>query len=123
MGNDMAGSSTPKSGGKCTLEVRSEGSTVLVKCKGRLVYGQTDILKDGVRDLLSKSNRVVIDLGEVDFMDSAGLGIILYLYALAKTSRCNLQLNNLAPRVRKLFGITNILSLFEPCGEHNIRVF
>ncbi len=119
----MADSSIPKSSGKCTIEVRSEDGAVLVKCKGRLVYGQTDILKEGVRDLLSKSKRVVVDLGEVDFMDSAGLGTVLYLYCSAKTSRCELQLNNLAPRVRQLFGLTNILSLFEPCGEHNIRVF
>lgn len=118
----MANSSSSKSGGKCTIEVRSEEGTVLVKCTGRLVYGQTDILKEGVRALLPKSNRVVVDLGGVDFMDSAGLGTVLYLYFLAKTSHCELQLNSLAPRIRQLFGITNILSLFEPCGEHNIRM-
>jgi anti-sigma B factor antagonist len=118
----MAGSSTSKSGGKCTIEVQPEDGTVLVKCKGRLVYGQTDILKEGVRDLLSKSNCVVIDLGEVDYMDSAGLGTVLYIYFFAKTSRCELRLINLAPRVRQLFGMTNILSLFEPCGQHNIRM-
>ncbi|MGA8183572.1 MAG: STAS domain-containing protein [Terriglobia bacterium] len=118
----MEGSSISKSGGKCTIDVRSEDDTVFVKCKGRLVYGQTDILKEGVRDLLRQSKRVVIDLGDVDYMDSAGLGTVLYLYASAKTSHCELQLVNLAPRVRQLFGITNILSLFEPCGEHNIRM-
>jgi anti-sigma B factor antagonist len=94
----------------------------LVKCKGRLVFGQTDILTEGVIDLLPKSTRVVIDLGEVDHMDSTGLGAVLYLYFSAKTSHCELRLVNLAPRVRQLFGIANILSLFEPCGEHNIRM-
>jgi anti-sigma B factor antagonist len=118
----MTGSSNSKSGGVCTIDVRSESGTAFVKCKGRLVFGQTDILKEGVRDLLPKSTRVVIDLSEVDYMDSTGLGTVLYLYASAKTSHCELQLVNLAPRVRQLFGIANILSLFESCGEHNIKL-
>jgi anti-anti-sigma factor len=118
----MIDSSNPKSGGKCTIDVRSEGGAVLVKCKGRLVYGQTDILKEGVKGLLLSSSRVVVDLSEVDYMDSTGLGAVVQLYVSAKASRCQLQLVNLAPQVRKLFGIANILSLFEPCGEHNIRM-
>jgi anti-anti-sigma factor len=118
----MTISSNAKSGGKCTIDVRSEGDTVFVKCKGRLVFGQTDILKEGVRELIPKSQRVVLDLGEIDYMDSSGLGAVLYLYVSAKTSRCQLQLLNLAPQVRQLFGMARILSLFEPCGEHNIRM-
>ena len=118
----MSGSSISKSGGKFTVDVQSKDGTAYVKCKGRLVFGQTDILKEGVRDLLPKSKRVVIDLSEVDHIDSTGLGAVLYLYFSAKTSHCELQLVNLAPRVRQLFGIANILSLFESCGEHNIRM-
>ena len=94
----------------------------MVKCKGRLVFGQTDILREGVRDLLPKSTRVVIDLSEVNYMDSAGLGTVVQLYVSAKASHCELQLLNLAPQVRQIFGLTRILSLFEPCGEHNIRM-
>lgn len=118
----MTGSLNPKSGGKCTIDVHSEDGTVLVKCKGRLVFGQTDVLKDGVRDLLPKSKRVVIDLGEVEFMDSSGLGTVVRLYVTAKTSHCELQLVNLAPCVRRLFALTRVLSLFEPYGEYNIRI-
>ena len=118
----MTVSSNPKSVGLCTLEVRSEGDTAFVKCKGRLVFGQTEPLKQGVRDLLPKSKRVVVDLAEVTYMDSAGLGIVVQLYVSAKTSRCELQLLNMAPQVRQIFGITRIISLFEPLGEHNIRV-
>jgi anti-sigma B factor antagonist len=118
----MAGSLGSKSGGECTIEVRSKDGTAFVKCKGRLVFGHTDVLSDGVRNLLPKSKRVVVDLGELTFMDSSGLGTVVQLYVSAKTSRCELQLLNLAPQVRQIFGLTRILSLFEPCGEHNIRI-
>ena len=118
----MAGSLNSKLPGECTIEVRPEGDTVLVKCKGRLVFGHTDVLNQSVRDLLPKSKRVVIDLGELTYMDSSGLGTVVQLYVSAKTSHCELQLLNLAPQVRQIFGLTRILSLFEPCGEHNIRM-
>ena len=118
----MADSADSKSGSQCAVDVRSEGGTALVKCKGRLVFGQTDILQKAVRDLLPKSSRVVIDLNDVDFMDSAGLGTVVRLYVSAKTSHCELQLVNLGPRIRELFGLARVLSLFEPYGEYNIRV-
>jgi anti-sigma B factor antagonist len=111
-----------KTGCECTIDVRSESDSVLVKCKGRLVFGHTDVLNDGVKDLLPKSKRMVIDLGEVTYMDSSGLGTVVRIYVSAKASRCELQLLNLAPQVRQMFGVTRILSLFEPCGEHNIRI-
>jgi anti-sigma B factor antagonist len=114
--------SNPKSAGECTVDVQSRGDSVLVKCKGPLVFGQAAALKDGVRELLPKSKRVVIDLGEVDYMDSSGLGTVVRLFVSAKTYDCEMQLVNLAPQVRHMFGVTRILSLFEPCGEHNIRV-
>lgn len=118
----MTGSLNLKSGGEFVIDIRSEGDTVLVKCKGRLVFGQTDILKQGVRDLLPKSRRVVLDLSEVNYMDSAGLGSVVRLYVSAKTSDCELQVVNLTPCVRQLFALTRILSLFEPCGKYNIRI-
>lgn len=118
----MTDSPISKSGGMCTIDIRSEEGMVVVKCKGRLVFGQTGPLKDGVRGLLPKSRRVVIDLSEVNFMDSSGLGTIVGLYVSAKKSHCELQLINLAPRVRELFGLAHVLSVFEPIGEYNIRM-
>jgi anti-sigma B factor antagonist len=118
----MAAPPTSNPGAQCTIEVQTQDEMVLVKCKGRLVYGQTDVLKDGVKDLLPKTKRIVIDLSEVSFMDSAGLGTIVRLYVSAKASRCELQLVNLGPRVRELFGMARVLSLFESCGEYNVRM-
>lgn len=114
-------SSAPKTSSS-NFEVRTEGETAFVKCRGRLVYGGTDNFKEAVRELLGKSKRVVIDLDEVTFLDSSGLGTIVRLYVSAKTTKCDFQLINLGPRVRELFSITRMLSLFESCGEHNIRM-
>ena len=111
-----------KSGRECSINVRSEDGTAFVKCTGRLVFGSTDALREGVSDLMPNSKRIVIDLGEVDYIDSSGLGTVVRIYVSAKASHCELQLLNLAPQVRQMFGVTRILSLFEPCGQHNIRI-
>ena len=111
-----------KTGCQCTIAVRPDGDSVLVTCKGRLVFGHTDVLNECVKDLLPKSKRIVIDLGEVTYMDSSGLGTVVRIYVSAKASRCELQLLNLAPQVRQMFGVTRILCLFEPYGQHNIRL-
>jgi anti-sigma B factor antagonist len=118
----MTSFSNPESAGQCTVDVQSRGDSVLVKCKGQLVFGETDALRDAVRDVLPKYKRIEIDLGEVDYMDSSGMGTVVRLYVSAKNYNCEMQLLNLAPQVRHMFGVTRILSLFEPCGEHNIRV-
>jgi anti-anti-sigma factor len=55
-------------------------------------------------------------------MDSMGLGPIVGLYVSAKSSGCTLILINLSQRVRELFRITNVWSLFEVYGENIIRM-
>lgn len=104
------------------IEWAMEGETAKVKCKGRLVYGQTDALKNAVGELLPKAKRVVIDLSEVTYMDSSGLGTIVRLYVTAKSAHCELQLVNLGARLRELFGMARVLSLFESCGEYNVKM-
>ena len=51
-------------------------------------------------------------------MDSAGLGTIVGLYVSARTRHCPLELMNANQRIRELFGISNLVSLFEAAGRH-----
>jgi anti-anti-sigma factor len=55
-------------------------------------------------------------------MDSTGLGTVVRLYVTAKTSDCEMQLLNLSPQVRHMFGVTRILSLFEPFGDQETKL-
>ena len=64
----------------------------------------------------------MLDLTDLSYMDSSGLGSIIGLYVSAKTAGTRLEMINLSKRVRELFSITNALSLFEVCGEQNVRI-
>jgi anti-anti-sigma factor len=105
-----------------TVVTSTEGDTAIVRCTGKLVTGSTGILQAEVRGLLPGPKRIVLDLTELGYMDSSGLGSIIGLYVSVKSAGGHLEVINLSARVKQLFSITNVLSLFEVCGEQNIRI-
>lgn len=104
------------------LRIHQEPDHIAVDCGGQLVAGVTDVLYREVRALIEPGRRVVLDLTELSRMDSMGLGTIMRLYASARSKGCDLELINLSKRVRELLGITGLLSIFESCGEHRVRM-
>jgi anti-sigma B factor antagonist len=104
------------------LKIRENAGEAVVACSGWLVAGVTGILYDEVKPLMARDRRVVLDLTDLTKMDSMGLGTIVRLYASARSSSCTLELINLSARVRELFGITGLLSVFGDCGEHRTRM-
>ncbi len=98
-----------------------DGATI-VSCSGRLTAEYTDLLKAEVKKLIPGAKCIVLDLTDVTYMDSAGLGTLVGLYVSCKTAHCTLELINLSKRVRELLGLTNVLSVFQKCGEHMINM-
>ncbi len=107
---------------RLTLDIEREGASAVVRCSGVLVAGVHNFLYTEVGQLLPESKRIVLDLTALDHMDSMGLGTLVRLYVSAKSAGCELELINLGPRIRKLLGVTNLLSIFAICGEQGIRM-
>ena len=105
-----------------TLVTSTEGDATFVRCSGKLVASSTGVLQTEVRGRLPGAKRIVLDLTDLGYMDSSGLGSIIGLYVSVKSAGGRLEVINLSARVRQLFSITNVLSLFEVCGEQNIRL-
>jgi anti-sigma B factor antagonist len=95
------------------MESRVEDRIVVVKCVGRVDLDYASDLNKEVRRLIPRARRIVLDLDGVSFMDSAGLGTIVGLYASAKSAGVELQLVHLPQQVRRLLELTSLLSLFE----------
>ncbi len=112
--------SIPAPGLELKVYVR-EGATV-VRCGGRLTVGVTANLREQVKDLILPAKLVVLDLTDLQHMDSGGLGTIVALYVSARRANCNLRLINFNKRVRELLGMTNLLSIFEACGQYFTRM-
>lgn len=113
---------TPATATPLTLEVERKDDVVTIHCRGKLVAGVTGVLTERVKGEIPGSKRIILDLTGVTHMDSMGVGTLVRLYVSAKSAGSTLQLINLAPRIRQLLGITNLLSVLCEMCEQGISV-
>jgi anti-sigma B factor antagonist len=81
---------------------------ITVYCTGKINSNTTQSLKATVKPLFSVSKTVVLDLTNVSYMDSSGLGAIAGLYVSAKAADSQLKLINLNERLKELFSIARL---------------
>jgi anti-sigma B factor antagonist len=80
----------------------------IVHCSGKIVSTTIQQLKAAVKPLFSESKTVVLDLTNVTYMDSSGLGAIVGLYVSAKAAKSRLRLINLNEHLKEIFSITRL---------------
>ena len=90
------------------------GITVL-DLRGKMLIGEGDeLLRRKVSNLVEDgTNRIVLNLAEVPYVDSAGLGEIIRCYTAVSRNDGKLKLLNLTKRIHDLLSITKLLSVFE----------
>jgi anti-sigma B factor antagonist len=104
------------------LEASSDEGAVVLRCSGRLTATDAPTLKSEVKERLLQARRIVLDLTDLTFMDSSGLGTIVGLYVSARNANCELRLINLNKQIRGMLSLTNLLTLFEPCGKYPVKM-
>jgi anti-sigma B factor antagonist len=109
------------------IEQRSVGDVVVLDLKGRVTLGEGDeLLKDKVNSLLNQGQKkIVLNLADVPYIDSAGLGEIVRTYTTVSRQGGSLKLLNLTKRITDLLSITKLLTVFEVFEAENeaIRSF
>jgi anti-anti-sigma factor len=96
-----------------TCEVELSGDTTLVKCHGPVVSETAGELKELIRPMIPKHRRIVVDLTDVNFVDSSGLGTLVGLkVSAASAAYCSLEFINFSPLVKELLDITKLNQLF-----------
>jgi anti-sigma B factor antagonist len=98
------------------FEQRSENGVVIVQAKGDITYGKgSDVLLRGkIDELLAQGHRqIVLDVGGVNYVDSAGLGQLAQLHANAAKHQALLKLLRVSKRLRDLLAATRLLPFFE----------
>jgi anti-sigma B factor antagonist len=98
---------------KVGVRTLSDGIVVL-DCAGRLVFGEeTAALREKVKSLISQDSRIVLNLADVTYIDSGGLGTLVALYTTARNSGGSIKLARLTKRVGDLLQVTKLLTVFE----------
>jgi anti-sigma B factor antagonist len=92
--------------------LRTPGETT-VRCTGRITSSTSAQLQNTVRGLIPTTKCVVLDLTDVNYLDSSGLGALVGVYLSAQRQDCALKLINLNQRLRELFRLTRLASVFE----------
>ncbi|MGA3089544.1 MAG: STAS domain-containing protein [Terriglobales bacterium] len=96
------------------LESRPVGEVLLIQCYGRIVAGnEVFTLHAYVGDSFLKYGDVVLQLDNVEFIDSSGLGAMVRLTQAARAKGGDLKLAGVPPKIRKALEMTNLLSQFE----------
>ena len=91
-----------------------DGITVL-DLSGRITLGEGSVqLRDAVRDLVSKGQKnIVLNLGDVSYMDSSGVGELVTAYTTVKNQGGELKLVNLTKKIEDLMTITKLVTVFD----------
>ncbi len=105
-----------------TFEIERDGDAAVVKCHGRLVAGTTQEFYEAIKHLLPQIKRLTVDLAELTYVDSMGLGTLVRAYTTARQHGCEFQLLHLGKQVRNLLKLTNLLSVFAHAEDHGITV-
>jgi anti-sigma B factor antagonist len=105
-----------------TFEIERDGDSAVVKCHGRFVAGTTEELYQEVKHLLPQLKMIVIDLQDLTYVDSMGLGALVRLYSTAKQSGCEFKLLHLGKQLRNVLKMTNLLSVFSQAEDHGINI-
>jgi anti-anti-sigma factor len=96
------------------LDSRPVGDVVVVHCNGRIVAGtEVQSLQSHIERVLRDHRDVILQLEQVGFVDSSGLGALVRLVSAARSNGGDIKLGAVQQPVRKTLEITNLLSLFE----------
>ncbi|HKH69953.1 MAG TPA: anti-sigma factor antagonist [Vicinamibacterales bacterium] len=98
-----------------SLQHRHVGYVTVITCRGRLVMGEeADALLKRIDDLLPINSRILLHLGEVDFIDSGGLGLLVRCLTRVQNAAGQLSICALSPKVSDVLRITKLDSVLKP---------
>ena len=99
--------------------VRESHDITIIDLRGRITLGDGSVtVRDAVHDLLSNGQkRILLNLGEVNYIDSSGLGELVSAFTAAKKQGGELKLLNLTKRIQDRLQTTKLYTVFDVKDE------
>ncbi len=96
------------------LAKKTVDGILVMGCSGRIVFGEeSSLLREEVKKVLPDNKRIVLNLGEISYIDSGGLGTLVALHTTALGAGASIKLANLTKRVGDLLQVTKLLTVFD----------
>ena len=96
--------------------IREVDGVTIIDLDGRVTLGESSSgkLRETVRETLGKgAKKIVLNLGEVDYIDSSGLGELVSTYTTASNQGAKVKLLNVQKKVQDLLQITKLYTVFD----------
>lgn len=103
---------------------RDSGNVSVIDISGRITLGEgSTMMREMLRDLLDKGqNKIVLNLADVNYIDSSGIGELVSGYTTVKNQGGELKLLNLTKKVHDLLQITKLYTVFEVHSDEQTAV-
>jgi anti-sigma B factor antagonist len=96
------------------LSSRIIDGVLVIDCNGRVVFGEeAAALREMVKGALGQNKHIVLNLSNVSYIDSGGLGTMVGLYTSAHSAGGDVKLAALSQRVGQLLQVTKLVTVFE----------
>ena len=98
-----------------TITERKNGDVVILDVEGKILLGEGDVqLNKKIKDLVSrKESKILLNLANVPYMDSGGLGEVVRSYSTVKAEGGDLKLAGVTSRIKDLMTITKLHTVFD----------
>ena len=98
-----------------TIASRELDGVTILDLSGRITLGEGSVqLRDAIRDLIGKGTKsILLNLGNVNYIDSSGLGELVSAYTTAKNQGAEVKLLNLTKKVHDLLQLTKLYTVFD----------
>ena len=106
------------------FSIRQSDDITIVDLKGRITLGEgSATVRDTVHDLLSKGQkRILLNLRDVNYIDSSGIGELVSAFTAAKKQGGELKLLNLTKKIHDLLQITKLYTVFDVKDDEALAV-
>ncbi len=106
------------------IELREVNGVTVLDLSGRITLGEGSVqLRDAVRALVAKGARkILLNLGDVNYMDSSGLGEMVSAFTLTRSENGELKLLNVQKRIHDLLNVTKLASVFDIQEDESLAV-
>jgi anti-sigma B factor antagonist len=97
------------------VSIRDEGAAAIIELEGEMMLGhEANDFHEAIRYALDKNKKkIIVDLKNVHFISSWGIGILIHGYTTAKNKETNFVLAAVPEKVNKVFEVTKLNSVFQ----------
>ena len=98
-----------------SISTRQLDGVTILDLSGRITLGEGSVqLRDAIRDLIGKGEKnILLSLGDVNYIDSSGLGELVSAFTTAKNQNADVKLLNLTKKVKDVLQVTKLYTVFD----------